>query len=139
MNFPDDQKELPTIRDDIKIEAKFLNSKDKPLTFDLQLKALSDIKKKAYSISLSITRKNGEIVYYWSDQIAKFSTVKKLIVEIENIFPEGEYTYDVKIESLDRKTVYGTYQESIVIKADVKAEDKTYWRPKTKATISGDK
>ena len=90
-------------------------------------------------ITFLINRDNGEIVYRWtSDEKIPhkidLKTISNLVIEIENIFPNGIFDVQVGIKSRDRSKEYAIFNKAtsfeIVNKGTYPSD--IYWKPQEK-------
>ena len=110
---------------------------DKGIKFEIGLKAMKEISDPV--ITFLINRDNGEIVYRWtSDEKIPhkidLKTISNLVIEIENIFPNGIFDVQVGIKSRDRSKEYAIFNKAtsfeIVNKGTYPSD--IYWKPQEK-------
>ncbi len=92
-------------------------------------------------IAFGIVRESGEQIYRWaSDEQVKGGINLdnlKFSVEMDNIFPEGNYGVLLVVKSKDRSIDYGTFNDILKFEISPRSDHKwdTYWKPAEKLTI----
>ncbi|HRQ86570.1 MAG TPA: ABC transporter ATP-binding protein [Candidatus Saccharibacteria bacterium] len=93
-------------------------------------------------LAFGIVKESGEQVYRWAsdERVNKPIDLDDLLltVEIDNIFPEGNYSVLFVVKSLDRSIDYGIFNESLFFTVTSRAASKwdMFWKPKENFKIS---
>ena len=126
----------------VQVASKFKNENNKNLHFEFDL----DFKKKVQHpvLTFTITHNGGGLVYRWvSDEefekpIEIKSNKAKLTLDIQNIFPNGEFSVEFGVKSENRLERYGLFQN--IVQFELNNRDKSgvniYWKPNVKMKIS---
>ena len=119
-----------------------MNNTGDNLVFNIDFKSKTLIEDSAVTVMMN--NANGEAVYRWAsdDDGSKGLTICEgetlnLKLEVENIFPDGEFSIQLGVKKIDRSKNYALFNEALrfsLINPDIRKRN-THWKPKEKFRI----
>ena len=119
-----------------------MNNTGDNLIFNIDFKAKTLIEDGVVTVMMN--NANGEAVYRWASDddgskglIIREGETLNLKLELENIFPDGEFSIQLGVKKLDRSRNYALFNEALkfnLINSDIKKRN-THWKPKEKFRI----
>jgi ABC-typepolysaccharide/polyolphosphate transport system, ATPase component len=119
-----------------------MNNTGDNLVFNIDFKSKTLIKDSVVTVMMN--NANGEAVYRWAsdDDGSKGLTICEgetlnLKLEVENIFPDGEFSIQLGVKKIDRSKNYALFNEALrfsLINPDIRKRN-THWKPKEKFRI----
>lgn len=125
--------------DNVALNSRFKNNKDK-LSFEFELRP--SIKIDDCVVTFVIYKDNGEWVYRWSsdekvDESIKLNNGINLKIELDNIFPNGQFGTLLSVKSIDRSRQYLDTKDAVVFEIVNIGNNSSdvYWKPNEKFFI----
>ena len=119
-----------------------MNNTGDSLIFNIDFKAKTLIEDGVVTVMMN--NANGEAIYRWASDddgskglIIREGETLNLKLELENIFPDGEFSIQLGVKKLDRSRNYALFNEALkfnLINSDIKKRN-THWKPKEKFRI----
>ncbi len=119
-----------------------MNNTGDSLIFNIDFKAKTLIEDGVVTVMMN--NANGEAIYRWASDddgskglIISEGETLNLKLELENIFPDGEFSIQLGVKKLDRSRNYALFNEALkfnLINSDIKKRN-THWKPKEKFRI----
>lgn len=119
-----------------------INNTGDSLIFNIDFKAKTLIEDGVVTVMMN--NANGEAIYRWASDddgskglIIREGETLNLKLELENIFPDGEFSIQLGVKKLDRSRNYALFNEALkfnLINSDIKKRN-THWKPKEKFRI----
>lgn len=119
-----------------------MNNTGDSLIFNIDFKAKTLIEDGVVTVMMN--NANGEAIYRWASDddgskglIMREGETLNLKLELENIFPDGEFSIQLGVKKLDRSRNYALFNEALkfnLINSDIKKRN-THWKPKEKFRI----
>lgn len=119
-----------------------MNNTGDSLIFNIDFKAKTLIEDGVVTVMMN--NANGEAIYRWASDddgskglIIREGETLNLKLELENIFPDGEFSIQLGVKKLDRSRNYALFNEVLkfnLINSDIKKRN-THWKPKEKFRI----
>ena len=114
-----------------------MNNTGDSLIFNIDFKAKTLIEDGVVTVMMN--NANGEAIYRWASDddgskglIIREGETLNLKLELENIFPDGEFSIQLGVKKLDRSRNYALFNEALkfnLINSDIKKRN-THWKPK---------
>lgn len=115
------------------------------LVFDIEISTKTQIDDAV--VTFMMNRDSGEAVYRWAsdDAVSPNITMQenntfRLHLELDNIFPDGEFDVQLAIKKSDRSVVYGLFNKTLtfrIVNPNIKKRD-VHWKPKEKFSYEQD-
>ena len=125
--------------DNVALNSRFKNNKDK-LSFEFELRP--SFKIEDCVVTFVIYKDNGEWVYRWSsdekvDESIKLNNGINLKIELDNIFPNGQFGTLLSVKSIDRSRQYLDTKDAVVFEIVNIGNNSSdvYWKPNEKFFI----
>lgn len=119
-----------------------MNNTGDNLIFNIDFKAKTLIEDGVVTVMMN--NANGEAIYRWASDddgskglIIREGETLNLKLELENIFPDGEFSIQLGVKKLDRSRNYALFNEALkfnLINSDIRKRN-THWKPKEKFRI----
>lgn len=119
-----------------------MNNTGDSLIFNIDFKAKTLIEDGVVTVMMN--NANGEAIYRWASDddgskglIIREGETLNLKLELENIFPDGEFSIQLGVKKLDRSRNYALFNEALkfnLINSDIRKRN-THWKPKEKFRI----
>lgn len=132
-----------TLTNDQGVTAKLsMQNEGNILVFSTEVR--SEIPLDDIAITFMINRDTGEVVYRWASDDSdkqkisiKDSDTVKIHIELDNIFPDGEFDVQLAIKKRDRSKIYALFNRVLafrLVNPDVNKRN-NHWKPNEKSSI----